>query len=154
MKILPLPFSFLLVTSCFLLSCESVTEPDFKGIRNVRVTKFGLAESSLSLDLDYFNPNKFRVKLKEAEGDAWLENTFLGHFVMDTLIHIPANGEFRLPVTLQVDMKKILKNSLVVFLANEVVIKVVGKARVGKGFVYINYPIKYEGKQNLEELLK
>ncbi len=136
------------------MSCGSVAEPDFKGIRNVRVTKFGLAESSLTLDLNYFNPNKFWINLKNAEGDAWIENTFLGHFVMDTLIHIPANGEFRLPVKLQVDMKKILKNSLVAFLAKEVVIKVEGKARVGKGFVYINYPIKYEGKQDLGELLK
>jgi LEA14-like dessication related protein len=154
MKIRLLPINFLLISSCFFLSCGSVTEPDFKGIRNVRVTKFGLAESTLSLDLDYFNPNKFKVKLKRAEGDAWIENNYLGHFVMDTMIHIPANGQFNLPVKLQVDMKKILKNSLVTFFANEVVIKVVGKARVGKGFVYINYPIKYEGKQNLEELLK
>jgi hypothetical protein len=51
-------------------------------------------------------------------------------------------------------MKKILTNSLVAFLANEVTVKVEGKARVGKGFVYINYPIRYEGKQNLRELIK
>ncbi len=138
----------------FLLSCGSIKEPDFKSIENVRISKFGLSESTLSLDLRYFNPNKFRVKLQKAEGDAWIENNFLGHFSMDTLIHIPARGEFRLPVKLQVDMAKIFKNSLVAFLAKEVVIKVEGKARLGKGFVFINYPIRYEGKQNLGELLK
>ena len=145
---------FLLTSAFFLFSCGSVKEPDFKSIENVRISKFGLNESTLSLDLRYFNPNKFRVKLQNAEGDAWIENNFLGHFSMDTLIKIPANGEFSLPVKLQVDMGKIFKNSLVAFLAKEVVIKVEGKARLGKGFVFINYPIRYEGKQNLGELLK
>ena len=150
---LSLPF-LCLVSLFFLQSCGSIKEPDFKSIENVRISKFGLSESTLSLDLRYFNPNKFRVKLQKAEGDAWIENNFLGHFSMDTLIHIPANGEFSLPVKLQVDMGKIFKNSLVAFLAKEVMIKVEGKARLGKGFVFINYPIRYEGNQNLGELLK
>ena len=149
------PLLFLCLASLFFLpSCGSVKEPDFKSIENVKVSKFGLSESTLSLDLRYYNPNKFRVKLQNAEGDAWIENNYLGHFSMDTLIHVPANGEFRLPVKLQVDMGKILKNSLVAFLAKEVVIRVEGKARLGKGFVFINYPIRYEGKQNLGDLLK
>ena len=114
----------------------------------------GLRESSLTLDLCYFNPNNIRIKLKSAEGDAWIENNFIGHFIIDSLIQIPANGDFRLPVKLKVDMSKVLKNSLIALLAKETIIKVEGKARVGKGFVYINYPIRYEGKQKLGELLR
>lgn len=154
MKIRHFPTLFCLTLALFLLSCGQVKEPDFKGIENVRITKFGLSESSLTLDLYYFNPNNTRLKLKSAEGEAWIENNYLGSFSMDTLIHIPAKGDFRLPVKLQVDMGKIFKNSLLTFLSKEVTIKVEGKARVGKGFIYINYPIRYEGKQNLEKLLK
>jgi len=51
-------------------------------------------------------------------------------------------------------MSKILQSSILAFLNPEVMIKVNGKAKLGKGIVYINYPIKYEGKQNLRELLK
>ena len=105
-------------------------------------------------DCHYFNPNRSRLKLKSAQGDAWIENNYLGHFTIDSLIHIPANGDFRLPVKLQVDMNKFFKNYLLTFLAKEVTIKVAGRARVGKGFIFINYPIRYEGKQNLEELFK
>ncbi|HRA12982.1 MAG TPA: hypothetical protein PKX31_14995, partial [Chitinophagaceae bacterium] len=86
--------------------------------------------------------------------EAWLDNNFLGHFTVDSLINIPANNLFRLPVKLQVDMSKILQSSILAFLNPEVMIKVNGKAKLGKGIVYINYPIKYEGKQNLRELLK
>ncbi|MDZ4793010.1 MAG: LEA type 2 family protein [Bacteroidota bacterium] len=143
-----------LVPAFFMASCGQVKEPDFKRIENVRISKMGLSESTLTLDLHYYNPNKFRLKIKEAEGDAWIENTLLGHFTIDTMVHIPANGEFRLPVKLQVDMGKILKNSLLAFLAKEVMIRLEGNARLGKGLVYINYPIRYEGKQDLEKLLK
>lgn len=113
-----------------------------------------MSESSLTLDLYYFNPNRSRLKLKSAEGDAWIENNYLGHFAIDSLIHIPANGYFILPVKLQVDMSKILKNSFLTLLSKEIVVKIEGTARVGKGFIFINYPIRYEGKQNLGELLK
>lgn len=114
----------------------------------------GLKESTLTLDLLYFNPNKTSLKLKSAEGDAWIENNFLGHFTVDTLIRIPGNGNFRLPVKLQVDMSKILSTSLLTLLAKETMIKVDGNAKVGKGFIYINYPIRYEGKQKLGEMLR
>lgn len=145
---------FYFTSAFFLLSCGQVKEPDFKKIENIRVSKMGLRESSLTLDLCYFNPNNIRIKLKSAEGDAWIENNFIGHFIIDSLIQIPANGDFRLPVKLKVDMSKVLKNSLIALLAKETIIKVEGKARVGKGFVYINYPIRYEGKQKLGELLR
>ena len=154
MKIRFLSFFLYISLVIYLYSCGQIKEPDYKGIENVRVSKMGLKESTFTLDLHYFNPNKSRLKLKSAEGDAWIEDNFLGHFTMDTLIHIPANGDFRLPVKLQVDMSKILKNSLTAFLAKETMIKVEGTARVGKGFIYINYPIRYEGKQKLGEMLR
>jgi len=137
-----------------MISCEAVKDPDFKSIDNVALSRVGLSESTLTLDLQYYNPNRTGLKLKNAEGDAWIENTYLGHFTIDTLIHIPAQSEFRLPVTLVVDMSKLIKNSLMAVLAKEVVVKIAGMARLGKGFVYINYPIRYEGKQKLGELLK
>ena len=154
MKTRFLPFLLYLFPLLFILSCGQLKEPDFKGIENVHLNKLGLKESTLFLDLHYFNPNRFSLKLKKAEGDAWMEDNYLGHFTVDTLIYIPANGDFWLPVNLQVDMSKILKASLITLLTKEMMIKVEGKARVGKGFLYINYPISYEGKQKLDEMLR
>ena len=154
MKKSPLPLWFIAAVSIALFSCSSFTDPEFKGIENISIGKLGLKESTLNLDILYSNPNKTRLKLKKAEGEAWIENNFLGHFTVDTLIIIPARGDFRLPVKLKVDLNSILKSSLLAFLNPEVLIKISGKAKVGKGQVYINYPIKYEGKQNLRELIQ
>lgn len=147
--------SFLLFLLVLLLtSCGSIKDPEFQRIENIRLGKLGVSSSTLNLDIIYSNPNNTKLKLRSAEGGAWLDNKFLGHFTIDTLIKIPARDMFLLPVKLRVDMSKIVQSSVLAFLNPEVIIKVNGKAKVGKGFVYINYPIKYEGKQNLKELLK
>jgi LEA14-like dessication related protein len=142
------------ISSLGLASCGSVKEPEFKGIENVRIKKFGLNESTLSLNLHYFNPNKSRLKLKKAEGDAWIDGKFLGHFIIDTLVLIPANGYFQLPVKLQMDMSSLFKNSLAALFNKEVLVKIEGKAKVGKAGIFISYSIRYEGKQNFGEMMR
>ncbi|HEV7779889.1 MAG TPA: LEA type 2 family protein [Chitinophagaceae bacterium] len=151
-RLLPfIPYFFLAV---FLASCATFKDPEYRSIENLRVSKLGFSQSTLSFDIHYFNPNHSRLKLKKAKGDVWIENKYLGKFSMDTLILIPANGEFRMPVKLEVDMRKIMENSIVAFLSREVTVKVEGKAKVGKSFIYISYPLRYEGKHKLGELMK
>lgn len=146
--------TLLAVMLLLLVSCQSLREPEFRVVENIRVARLDKSGSVLALDIRYFNPNNTRVKLKEAKGSAWLDGNFLGNFNIDTLVNIPANGEFLLPVTLEVEMKKLLQNSLTAFLKKEVLLKIEGNARLGKGIIYINYPFRYEGMQNLEKLLK
>jgi len=137
-----------------LSSCQSLKEPEFRNVETIRLARVKRGEPILLMDVRYYNPNKTRLKLKEASGEAWLDGNFLGSFKMDSLVHIPGQGEFSLPVSLQVDMSKLLQNSLSAFLSKEVTVKIDGKAKVGKGIIFINYPISYEGKQNLEKMLK
>ncbi|HRE38204.1 MAG TPA: LEA type 2 family protein [Chitinophagaceae bacterium] len=144
---LPLQIAFVLA------SCGSIKEPDLRGIENVRVDKINSATSTMRLDLRYFNPNKFRVKLKNASGDAWLEGKKLGSFSLDSAVNVSPKSDFTLPVTLEVDMKRVLSNTLTLLLSNEVTLKIDGTARIGKSGITINYPLKYEGKQKLSELL-
>jgi LEA14-like dessication related protein len=106
-------------------------------------------------DVEYFNPNNTRgAKLKEAQGEAWLDSNYLGHFYVDTLIDIPPRSNFTIPVKLDVDMKYFLRFSMGGFKNEEVLVRVKGNAKVGKGGIYKKFPISYEGKQNLAELFK
>ena len=147
-------FFLCLATVAFFTSCQSVKDPELKGIEKVRIDRIGLMESSLTFDLLFFNPNNYRLKLKEASGDAWLDGNLLGHFTVDTLLHIPAQGDFRLPVQLKMDMGHFIENISAAFMDKQVLLKVEGMAKAGKGIVFINYPVRYEGKQKLGELLK
>jgi LEA14-like dessication related protein len=129
-------------------------EPVFNGIENVRINKLAAGKSLMTFEMSYFNPNSLHARLKEAEGEAWLDSTYLGHFYVDSSVNIPANSNFTLPVKLSVEMKNILRHSLAAFLNEQVLITIRGKARVGKSGIYRKFPLNYEGKQNLQELFK
>jgi len=137
-----------------LSSCRSLKEPLFNGVENVQIKKLGMNCSLMTMDLKYFNPNNVNARMKEAEGDAWLDSTYLGHFYVDTTVDIRANSDFLIPVKLNVDMKFILQNALATFVNKEVLIRIKGKAKLGKSRIYKKYPLSYEGKQNLAELFK
>ena len=146
---------FVLVALIVLMaSCKSMKDPVFKGIENVKVGQVGVAESLVTLDIRYHNPNKFNGSLKQAEGDAWMDSTYLGHFVADSTIQIPANGEFLVPVKLMMDMKQIFKNSLAALMNEEVLLRITGSAKAGRSGFYKNFSLNYQGKQNLRALFK
>ena len=113
-----------------------------------------MTESTVSFDMLFFNPNNYKLKLKEAAGEAWMDGNPLGHFTIDTLIHIPANGDFRLPITLKMEMKHFVENISTAFTDKQIMLKVDGVAKAGKGLVFINYPIRFEKKQKFSELMK
>lgn len=145
---------FALIAISLLPSCKSVKEPELKGIEKVRVNRFGLKESNLDFEIHLFNPNNFRLKMKKATAEVWLDGNPLGNFTIDTLIHIPAKGDFRLSVQMKMDMRYFVANMAAAFMDKLVTLKVNGMAKAGKGIVFINYPLRFEGKQNLGELLK
>ena len=154
MRILTSHVSGTLFLAVLMTSCQSIQKPELNGIENFRVSRMGNRESTLTLDLNCYNPNKSRFVLRRAEGEAWLDSIYAGHFTVDTLVRIPASGDFRVPVKLRMDMKFLLKNPVSSLLRTEKMVRLEGKARVGKSGIFINYPIKYEGMQDLGKLIK
>ena len=88
--------------------------------------------------------------MKEAEGDAYIDSLYLGHFMLDSLIRIPRSSLFTVPFLLKANMKNIFANALSVFANKEFNIRLEGKCKVGKGGVFFPYVIHYEGKQTLK----
>ena len=109
----------------------------------------GFDKTTLAMDLVYYNPNGFGVDLKKVDCDVYVDNTYLGKFQLDTLMHIPRRSEFSLPSKIMVDMKSVLKNSINLLLSQEVLINVKGTTRVGKAGFYTNVPFNYEARHKL-----
>jgi LEA14-like dessication related protein len=135
-------------------SCKKLKDPVFDHIQNIRVNNIAKGVSTMTLEMAWFNPNNISAHLKEADGEAWMDSTYLGHFYVDSAMIIPANSNFIVPVKLEVEMKQILKHSLAAFMNEQVLITIKGNAKVGKSGFYKKIPLHYEGKQNLQELFK
>jgi LEA14-like dessication related protein len=145
---------FILSLIVLLASCGKMKDPVFKGIENVKLDKAGLDSSMVTLDIRYLNPNNFKGRLKQAEGDAWMDSTYLGHFVVDSAVEIPSNSDFLVPVKLMVDMKEILKHSFAALLNEKVLLRITGQAKAGRSGFYKKFSLDYQGMQNLRELFK
>ena len=148
------PTLLVLLVSFVFGACRAYRVPEFRYVENLTVDNIGLNHTSLGMDLRYNNPNKGRVRIKKAEGDAWLADNYLGHFVLDTLVDVPSEAEFVLPVKLELDMEQLIKNSLILASNKEIPVRIEGTAKLGRSGVYMNYPIKYSGMQKLKKLIR
>jgi hypothetical protein len=142
---------FLVIVSS---SCSHTKNPEFARIENLRISRMGLSKSTVSADLVYMNPNKFGIRLLEAAGDAWLENEYLGRFVVDGMVHIAPRSEFRIPVSLVAGTGKLITSSLSAYFSRDMEVKFKGEAKLAKGIFVLNYPFSYEGKHKLDSLLR
>ena len=132
------------------LGCAKPQGFDYRDLRNFKIEKLGFDQSTVSMELVYYNPNNFGVQLRKVDCDVYINDKFLGKYFLDTSMTIKKNSEFTLPSRMQVDMKNVFKNTLSVLFANDVLVKVTGTTRVGKGSFFINVPVKYEGRHKFE----
>lgn len=131
--------------ACFI-SCSAPKELVYNQYKNLEIEKLGFGNSTVRLDLEYYNPNNFGLQLRRTELDIALNGSYLGRSASDTLINIPRRDTFTLPIKFNVDMKNLFKNAFNTLSGNEVTIKVTGKIKIGKANVFMNMPINYEGK--------
>jgi LEA14-like dessication related protein len=145
------PFLFL-VFAVFSYSCRKPQAFQYRDLRNFHLENFGFSKSRVSMDFIFFNPNNYGVDLKKVDCDVYLDSSYVGKFLLDTIMHIPQASEFAVPANLDIDMKSLLKNSLTVLISNEVLIGAKGTTRVGRKGIYVTIPFHYEGKQKLNLL--
>ncbi|HEY1199603.1 MAG TPA: LEA type 2 family protein [Niastella sp.] len=131
-------------------SCEKMKDLEFVRVAGVNLERLGFSKSIVEMTLAYYNPNNFNLQLKDASFDLFFDDTQVGHSMQDTMIRIPAKDTFYFPVKLEVSMENVFKNALTILGNKEVTIKATGNCKVGKGGIYLPFPIKCETRQALK----
>jgi len=137
------PLFFLLIA---FGSCKKPQSFEYRDLRNFKVDSLGFENSSVSMDLVYFNPNNYGVDLKNIDCDVYIEHNYLGKYVLDTTMHIAKKSEFVVPSKMQVNMKNLFKNTITSLFSKELLLEVKGTTRVGKAGIYITVPFSYSGR--------
>jgi LEA14-like dessication related protein len=130
-------------------SCEKFKDIEFVRVAGISFDNLGFSSSTVRMTLAYYNPNGFQLKLKDASFDLFFDDTQVGHSMQDTVIAIPARDTFYFPVRLEVNMQNVFKNALGALINKEVTIKATGNCKLGKGGLFLPFPIKVETKQPL-----
>ena len=138
----------------FLASCKSgnIKEPEYRDIRNVRITNVGLLQTTAGLDFVYYNPNNFGVQLTDANGDVYIDDMFFGRFGIQDKVTVYKHQEFLVPAIITMDNISVIKNHRDIFNKKQAKIRIEGFAIVKKAGFNKEVPIKYEGMQDIERL--
>lgn len=133
-----------------LTGCGKPLAPEYRDFRDFKVEQLGFNRSAVTMELVYYNPNNFGLQLRSIDCDVYIENNYLGKFQLDTMMNIRKKIEFSLPARVEIDMKNIFRNSLNLLIQAEILVGVMGNAKLGKAGVFFNVPVKYEGRHKLE----
>lgn len=142
--------SFILLAAVLLLilpSCRSIKDLEFRNVKNLSVENIGFTAATLKAEVVYYNPNNFGLELNRTDLDIFIDSTYLGHSSQDLQVKVPKRENFTIPVVVSLDMKNFLRNGLTALVNKQVLIKVVGRVKVGKAGVYKSFPLTYQTMQ-------
>ena len=143
-KVLPfLLFSFFV----FLSSCRTPKDLEFREVKNISVENIGFSSATLKAEVVYYNPNNFSLELNRTDLDIFIDSSYLGHSSQDLQVKVPKREQFTIPVVVALDMKNLLRNGLTALMNKQVLVKVVGRVKVGKAGVYKSFPLTYQTLQ-------
>ncbi len=130
-----------------LTSCMRFDDIQFEGIQNTNLGKLSVDESTLDMDLVFHNPNRIGGVLSRATGKAWIQDIYVGDFSTNKEVSIPARSNFTVPVRVSANLKEIFSNALTLMFKDSLQLRVEGNARMGKGALRRDIPIRYRGKK-------
>jgi LEA14-like dessication related protein len=142
---------FLVLFAC---SCKAPKDLEYRSVDNFGIKQAGAGKTAISLDILLYNPNKYAMKLKDADLDIFLNGNLVGKMKLKDRLKIPKADTFSLPVTVDVDLKTVFSNALQLLFNSEVDIKLNGKIHAGRHGVLISIPVDYQGKQDIRSGLK
>ena len=96
----------ILVLFCFT-SCDSITNPTFEGVENVVLEEMSTKNLVVKAEMIINNPNPFALDLEEADMYAIVEGRELARINQTFGTEMPANQNFRMPVSIDMDLTKL-----------------------------------------------
>lgn len=106
----------------------------------------GFSETQVTMDLIYYNPNKFGFQVKRTEADVYVDGVYLGKAVSDTLIRVAKRSDFMIPMIIKTDMKNLYKNAFSAMANKSVLVKATGTITAGVAGIFKTVPLEYEGR--------
>lgn len=141
------PLASLLLFFAFLISaCNSFKSPEYKEFKNFKVQSLGFSETQVTMDLIYYNPNKFGFQVKRTEADVYVDGVYMGKAESDTLIKVAKRSDFMIPMTIKTDMKNLYKNAFSAMANKSVLVKATGIITAGVAGIFKTVPLEYEGR--------
>ena len=144
-KIIYISFSIAIIFS----SCTSILEPTVERVEDVDLVEMTKSKLELNAFMVLKNPNGFALDLDAADITVFADNVELAKINQAYETSMPQNGEFRMPVNINLDLDKLYRNSPLQAISNglkimsdkKITLDFKGTIMVGKGIAKVSVPI-------------
>ncbi len=126
-------------------SCKKPQDLSFTGFRQFRVEPLSFSSSKISCEVGVHNPNSFSVKVKHVEAAVSVAGNFIGDYLLDSTIILPANQPYFIPVQMEVKNGTLLSNVLSVLAGDSIPYTLTGKVKGGRKVAMVELPFSYSG---------
>jgi LEA14-like dessication related protein len=150
MKNKTLIFGYFLIVIFFAIGCSKPIQPTYLGYQNLRLGRVNGKNNVLMSDIKFYNPNKYALNVKQAEMDVYFNDRLLGHTSMSNMVSLPPMDTTLVPFTVEASATDILANAAQIFLNPNVQVRIQGNAKAGRGGIFVNIPINYQGTQRIQ----
>jgi LEA14-like dessication related protein len=130
-------------------SCSKPQPVSFAGYRNVRLSNQGFSTGVINMDIAFYNPNPFPMKIKEATLNLSIDRQPFGRIVQDSERLMPARDTFLMPVSIRVNLVDLLSTVLNSSRRDSVSLEAKGSCKVGRKGVFVNLPLHYHSREIL-----
>lgn len=141
---------FLIAGSFLLSGCNSIKDIEYKGIKETKLQSLGLQKGTVKVVLQYYNPNKFGIDLKETQLEVYANDKYIGIAENPDKFVVPKLSNFDFPVYIHFNPLKAM--GLVSLMnADKINLHVKGTTKAGKGGVYIRVPVDVTEEVSLKQ---
>jgi len=133
-------FTLFLIPFLFA-ACNGVEEPEFLGVKETKLESLSFSKGVMKVVLEYKNPNKFGIDIKETNLDVSVKGKFLGVAEQTEMTHVAKNSTFEFPLFVHFDPIKAAGIAFNNASKSSIPLEIQGTAKVGKKGVFIKVPI-------------
>lgn len=123
-----------------LSGCNSIKDIEYKGIKETKLQSIGISKGTVKVVLEYYNPNKFGLDIKETQLEVYANGKYIGVAENPEKNKVPKQSNFDFPIYVHFNPMKAL-GMVGLLNASKIKLRVKGTTKVGKGGVFIRVPV-------------
>ena len=133
----------------FLSSCNTVQDPIFESVENVKIINASVKNVESTLDLVFSNPNSFALDFAQADLIISMDDVELGEVHQTYEAEMPSQSDFKMPIHVNLDLGKLygdnvleaMSKGLELMKKRELELRFQGEIYVGHAKTKIKVPI-------------
>lgn len=138
------------ILGVLLASCSKPRPISFTGYRNIRFSNEGFSTGIIQMDVAFYNPNPYPMKIKETNLKVLINHQHFGEISQDSLSLMPAKDTFLMRVSVKVNLIDLIQKAINLSGNDSILLEANGSCKIGKRGVFIKMPLHYKAKEVLK----